>query len=180
MAPWTKALRICLVINQRLLQKSQTNWAIIGLSVCNGPRLQAHNTGMDPTQQTKPARVDNGAQTSTGQASSIPNNATARIDNAPGTRSGIMSAVEVIQVQTPQGTVTAARATVVPTQPGLASGASTVNPAGESVTRATSTLPTGTKNSDIPSTQTLVGAASIGLQSVWHQHAGQHRPHQAH
>ena len=135
---------------------------------------------MDPTQQTKTARVDNGAQTSTGQASSIPNNATARIDNAPGTRSGIMSAVEVIQVQTPQGTVTAARATVVPTQPGLASGASTVNPAGESVTRATSTLPTDTKNSDIPSTQTLVGAASIGLQSVWHQHAGQHRPHQAH
>lgn len=85
-----------------------------------------------------------------------------------------MSAVEVIQVQTPQGTVTAAR-----TQPGLAYGTSTVNPAGESVTRATSTLPTGSKNSDIPSTQTLVGAASIGLQSAWHQHAGQHRPHAA-
>ena len=134
---------------------------------------------MDPARQTKSPRVDNGAQTSTGQASSIPNNATARIDNAPGTRSGIMSAVEVIQVQTPQGTVTAARATFVPTQPGLASGTSAMNQTGESVTRSTSTLPTGTKNSDLPSTQTLVGAASIGLQSAWHLHAGQHRPHAA-
>ena len=135
---------------------------------------------MDPARQTKTARVDNGAQTSTAQPSSIPNNATARIDNAPTTRSGIMGAVEVIQVQTPQGTVTSARATVVPTQPGLASGTSAMNQTGEGVTRSTSTLPTGTKNSDIPSTQTLVGTASLGLQSAWHQHAGQHRPHQAH